>query len=142
MALKRSSHAVYDTNYHLVWCPKRRKDIFTEKEIRERAEQVVREICDEYRFEITEMEVAENHIHILVSFSPRRFIGEVVRIIKSISARQLFREFPRLRKRLWTGQLWEDGYFARTVGDRMTRQIIEKYIKHHRDIEQGPTQLL
>jgi putative transposase len=141
MALKRSSHAVYDTNYHLVWCPKRRKDIFTEKEIRERAEQVVREICDEYRFEITEMEVAENHIHILVSFSPRRSIGEVVRIIKSISARQLFREFPRLKKRLWTGQLWEDGYFARTVGDRMTRQIIEKYIKHHRDIEQGPTQL-
>jgi putative transposase len=141
MGLKRSSHAVYDTNYHLVWCPKRRKDIFAEKEIRERAEQVVREICDEYRFEITEMEVAENHIHILVSFSPRRSIGEVVRIIKSISARQLFREFPRLKKRLWTGQLWEDGYFARTVGDRMTRQIIEKYIKHHRDIEQGPTQL-
>ncbi len=141
MGLKRSSHAVYDTNYHLVWCPKRRKDIFVDKEIRERAEQVVREICDEYRFEITEMEVAENHIHILVSFSPRRSIGEVVRIIKSISARQLFREFPRLKKRPWTGQLWEDGYFARTVGDRMTRQIIEKYIKHHRDIEQGPTQL-
>lgn len=141
MALKRSSHAVYDTNYHLVWCPKHRKDIFAEKEIRERAEQVVREICDEYGFEITEMEVAENHIHILVSFSPRRTIGEVVRIIKSISARQLFREFPRLKKRMWTGQLWEDGYFARTVGDRMTRQIIEKYIKHHREIEQGPTQL-
>jgi len=141
MGLKRSSHAVYDTNYHLVWCPKRRKDIFAEQEIRERAEQVVREICDEYGFEITEMEVAENHIHILASFSPRRSIGEVVRIIKSISARQLFREFPRLKKRLWTGQLWEDGYFARTVGDRMTRQIIEKYIKHHRDIEQGPTQL-
>jgi len=142
MGLKRASHAVYDTNYHLVWCPKRRKNIFVEKEVRERAEQLVREICGEYGFEITEMEVAENHIHILVSFSPRRFIGEVVRIIKSISARQLFREFPRLRKRLWTGQLWEDGYFARTVGDRMTRQIIEKYIKHHRDIEQGPTQLL
>ena len=141
MGLKRSSHAVYDTNYHLVWCPKRRKDIFAEKEIRERAEQVVREICDEYGFEITEMEIAENHIHILASFSPSRSIGEVVRIIKSISARQLFREFPRLKKRLWTGQLWEDGYFARTVGDRMTRQIIEKYIKHHRDIEQGPTQL-
>ena len=142
MALKRSSHAVYDTNYHLVWCPKRRKNIFAEEETRERAGQIVREICEEYGYEITEMEVAENHIHILVSFPPRRSIGEVVRTIKSISARQLFREFPRLRKRLWTGELWEDGYFARTVGDRMTRQIIEKYIKHHRDVEQGPTQLL
>jgi putative transposase len=142
MGLKRSSHAVYDTNYHLVWCPKRRKDIFAEKETRERAEQILREICEEYGFEITEMEVAENHVHVLISFPPRRSIGEVVRIMKSISARQLFREFPRLKKRLWTGELWEDGYFARTVGDRLTRQIIEKYIKHHRDIEQGPAQLL
>ena len=64
------------------------------------------------------------------------------RPIKSISARELFREFPRIKKRLWSGELWEDGYFARTVGDRMTRQIIDKYIKHHRDIEQGPAQLL
>ena len=142
MGLKRSSHAVYDTNYHLVWCPKRRKKIFEGKVLQERAEQVVREICEEYGFEITEMEVAENHIHILISFPPRYCIGEVVRIIKSISARQLFGEFPRLKKRLWTGELWEDGYFARTVGDRLTRQIIEKYIKHHRDIEQGPAQLL
>jgi putative transposase len=53
----------------------------------------------------------------------------------------LFREFPRIKKKLWSGELWEDGYFARTVGDRMTRQIIDKYIKHHREIEQGPAQL-
>ena len=120
MGLKRSSHAVYDTNYHLVWCPKRRKDIFAAKEIRERAEQVIREICDEYGIEITEMEIAENHIHILVSFSPRRSIGEVVRIIKSNSARQLFREFPRVKRRPYDAA---------------------DHCKHHREIEQGPTQL-
>ena len=87
------------------------------------------------------MEVAIDHVHLLVSFPPKRSIGEVVRIIKSISARELFREFPRIKKKLWSGELWEDGYFARTVGDRMTRQIIDKYIKHHREIEQGPAQL-
>ena len=87
------------------------------------------------------MEVAIDHVHLLVSFPPKRSIGEVVRIIKSISARELFREFPRIKKELWSGELWEDGYFARTVGDRMTRQIIDKYIKHHREIEQGPAQL-
>jgi putative transposase len=141
MGLKRSSHAVYDTVYHLVWCPKYRKNIFGQEEIRERARQVIREISEEYGFEIEEMEVAEDHVHILISFPPKRSIGEVVRTIKSISARELFREFPRIRKRLWAGELWEDGYFARTVGDRMTRQIIEKYIKHHREIEQGPAQL-
>lgn len=141
MGLKRSSHAVYDTTYHLVWCPKYRKKVFSEDEVRERAGQIIREIGEEYGFEIEEMEVAEDHVHILVSFPPKHSIGEVVGIIKSISGRELFREFPRLKKRTWTGEMWEDGYFARTVGDRMTRQIIDKYIKHHREIEQGPTQL-
>jgi len=141
MGLKRASHAVYDTVYHLVWCPKYRKKIFVGEEVRERAEQLIRDICEEYGFEIEEMEVGEDHVHILISFPPKHSISEVVRIIKSISARELFRVFPRLKKRLWSGELWEDGYFARTVGDRLTRQIIDKYIKQHRDIEQGPAQL-
>jgi putative transposase len=141
MGLKRASHAVYDTAYHLVWCPKYRKKVFDSEEVREHAGQLIREICEEYGFEIEEMEVGEDHVHILISFPPKHSIGEVVRTIKSISARELFRVFPRLKKRLWSGELWEDGYFARTVGDRLTRQIIDKYIKHHRDIEQGPAQL-
>ena len=141
MTLKRASHAVYDTVYHLVWCPKYRKKTFGDETIRERAEQLIKEISEEYGIEIEEMEVAIDHVHMLVSFPPKLSIGEVVRTIKSISARELFREFPRIKKRLWAGELWEDGYFARTVGDRMTRQIIDKYIKHHRDIEQGPAQL-
>ena len=141
MSLKRSSHAVYDTAYHLVWCPKYRKKIFTEEEIRERAEQLIKEISEEYGIEIEEMEVAIDHVHLLVSFPPRLSIGEVVRIIKSISARELFRAFPRIKKRLWAGELWEDGYFARTVGDRMTRHVKARYIEHHRDLEQGPAQL-
>ena len=132
---------VYDTTYHLVWCPKRRKTIFKDAEIRHRAEQLFREISDEYEFEIQEMEVGEDHVHILISFHPKYSIGQVVRTLKSISARELFREFPRIKKRLWSGQLWEDGYFARTVGDRMTRQIVEKYIRQHRQDEQGPAQL-
>ena len=132
---------VYDTTYHLVWCPKRRKTIFQDAELRQRAEELFREICDEYEFEIQEMEVGVDHVHILISFHPKYSIGQVVRTLKSISARELFHEFPRIKKRLWSGQLWEDGYFARTVGDRMTRQIVEKYIKHHREEEQGPAQL-
>ena len=141
MTIKRTSHAVYDTSYHLVWCPKYRKQIFERSEIRERAEQLIREISDEYGFEIIEMQVDVEHVHILLSFPPKRSIGEVVRIIKSNSARELFREFPSLKSRLWSGELWEDGYFARTVGDRMTRDVIEQYIEHHRDLTQGPAQL-
>jgi putative transposase len=141
MTIKRTSHAVYDTNYHLVWCPKYRKKVFERAEIRERAEQLIVQISEEYGFEIIEFEVSIDHIHILLSFSPKHSIGEVVRIIKSISARQLFREFPSLKQRLWAGELWEDGYFARTVGDSMTRDVIKKYIAHHQKIKQGPAQL-
>ena len=141
MAIKRTSHAVYDTSYHLVWCPKYRKKIFEQQPIKDRAEQLIRQICQEYGFELIEMEISTKHLHILVSFPPKRSIGEVVRIIKSISARELFCEYPSLKNRLWSGQLWEDGYFARTVGDRMTREIIEKYIENHRNLTQGPAQL-
>ena len=141
MAIKRTSHAVYDTSYHLVWCPKYRKKIFENHQIRERAEQLIRKICAEYDFELIEMEISIEHVHILLSFPPKRSIGVVVRIIKSISARELFRVFPSLKQRLWSGQLWEDGYFARTVGDRMTRDVIEKYIENNRNIKQGPAQL-
>jgi len=109
--------------------------------VRERAKQVIEEISEEYRFEIIELEIEEEHIHIMLSFPPSRSIGEVVRIIKSNSARVLFREFPGIKKSLWSGEMWEDGYFARTVGDRMTSDVIKQYIVSHRDLEQGPAQL-
>jgi len=124
-----------------VWCPKYRKKVFEREEVRERAKQLIEEICEEYRFEVIEKEIVEDHIHVMLSFPPSRSIGEVVRIIKSNSARMLFREFRGLKKRLWSGEMWEDGYFARTVGDRMTRDVIERYIASHRELEQGPAQL-
>jgi putative transposase len=141
MTIQRTSHAVYDTSYHLVWCPKYRKNIFEREELRERAEQLIHEICEEYDYDLMELEVSVDHVHILISFPPKESIGGVVRTIKSISARQLFREFPSLKSRMWSGQLWEDGYFARTVGDRMTCEVVAKYIQHHQDIKQGPAQL-
>ena len=141
MVIKRTSHAVYDTSYHLVWCPKYRKKIFDREEIKERAVQLIEEISEEYGFDVIEMEVAIEHVHILLSFPSRYSISEVVRIIKSITARQLFRAFPMLKQKLWTGELWEDGYFARTVGDKLTSDMIERYIRHHRDEKQSSAQL-
>jgi len=141
MVLRRTSHAVYDTKYHLVWSPKYRKDLFARSYMRERADAVFREIAEEYGFAIEEMQVAEDHVHILISFPPKHSISAVVGLLKSISARSMFREFPSLRKRLWKGELWEDGFFARTVGDKLTVDVIEKYIRHHQEEKQAPAQL-
>ena len=141
MVLRRTSHAVYDTTYHIVWCPKYRKKLFAQNWLRERVVELFREIAEEYEYEIVEMEVAEDHVHLMMSFPPRNSISEVVRTLKSISARELFREYPSIKKKLWKGEMWEDGYFARTVGDKLTKTIIEKYIKHHREKKQSPAQV-
>jgi len=141
MSLRRTSHAVYDTTYHIVWCPKYRKKLFAQNWLRERAAELFREIAEEYEYEIVEMEVAEDHVHFMMSFPPRDSISGVVRTLKSISARELFREYPSIKRKLWKGEMWEDGYFARTVGDKLTKTMIEKYIKHHREKKQSPAQV-
>jgi putative transposase len=132
MALRRASHAVYDTNYHLVWAPKYRKWILRDK-IRERVKELFMEIAEHHEFEILEVEVAIDHVHIFLSFPPRYSIARVVGILKSISASEVFEEFPKVKKELWGGEFWEDGYFARTVGDRITADEIKRYIKYHRE---------
>ena len=141
MAIRRASHAVYDTTYHLVWCPKYRKRLFAQEYLRERARALIAEIADAYDLEIAELEVSEDHVHILLSFPPRLSIGSVVGMLKSLSARALFSEYPSIKQKLWGGELWEDGYFARTVGDAVTGDIVKKYIQHHRQEKQAPAQL-
>jgi len=130
--IRRTKHAVYDLKYHLVWCPKYRKKIFT-KEIEEVARDIFKEVARQYEFEIDEMEVAIDHMHIFLGVPPRYSPSEVVQILKSISAREIFKRFPQLKKQLWAGELWNDGYFARTVGDKVTSDVIRKYIKYHHD---------
>ena len=139
--MRRTSHAVYDTSYHLVWCPKYRKKLFAEKYLRKRARELMLEISESYGFEIDEIEVAKDHVHILLSFPPKFSIGRVVGMLKSISARALFKEYPSIKRKLWGGELWEDGYFARTVGSDVTKQVIEKYIRYHKDEKQAPPRL-
>jgi len=140
MEPKRTSHAVYDAKYHLVWAPKYRKWILR-GDVREKAEQVFREIAENHDFEIDTMEVAQDHVHLFISFPPRYSISRVVGMLKSISASVIFREHPDVKKQLWGGEFWEDGYFARTVGDKVTAEVIRKYIEYHRNEEKNPTQL-
>ena len=140
MGLRRTSHAVYDAEYHLVWAPKYRKWILR-GDIRQRVKELFGEITAHHGIEIDAMEVAEDHVHLFVSFPPRYSISRVVGLLKSISASVLFREFPRIGDQLWGGEFWEDGYFARTVGDEVTGEMIRKYIQYHEEREKAPEQL-
>src|SRR5215212_2762791 len=134
MVFRRSAHAAYDTAYHLVWSPKYRKQILTGA-LAERVEQMFREIAEACDITIGEMEVSPDHVHLFCPFPPRHSIAQVVTRFKSLSARAVFREFPQVKRRLWGGEFWEDGYFARTVGDKVTAEVIRKYIQRHKEAE-------
>ena len=106
MAFRRTAHAVYDTQYHLVWAPKYRKRIL-QGEIRERMDALLREIAEAYRITIDEMEVAVDHVHIFCSFPPSLSITQAVTRLKSLSARAIFREYPQIKRQLWGGEFWD-----------------------------------
>ncbi len=139
MGIRRSKHAVYDLKYHIVWIPKYRKQILG-REVSEYLKGIFRRIAEEYEFWIDTMEVMEDHVHIFVEVPPRYSPAEAVQILKSISAREVFKKFPKLRKQLWAGEVWSDGYFVRSVGDKVTSDIIRKYIKYQTH-DEDPLQL-
>jgi putative transposase len=129
MGIRRTKHAVYDLKYHLVWIPKYRKQIL-DKEISDCIKAIFNMIAERYEFRIDTMEVMEDHVHVFVEVPPRYSPARVVQVMKSISAREVFRKFPDLREQLWAGELWNDGYFVRSVGDKVTADIIRKYIEY------------
>ncbi len=129
MGVRRTKHAVYDLKYHLVWIPKYRKTIL-DKEVSDYLKTIFNKIADEYGFRIDTMEVMEDHVHIFVEVPPRYSPARVVQVMKSISAREVFSKFPELRKQLWAGELWNGGYFVRSVGDKVTADIIRRYIEY------------
>lgn len=137
--IKRTKHAVYDLKYHFVWIPKYRKKLLT-GEVARFVGQVFKRIAREYGWEIEEMAIQPDHVHLFLHVPPKYGPAQVVQIMKSISAREVFKQFPRLRKPLWAGEFWNDGYFVRSVGDQVTAEIIKQYIRYQKD-DRGPKQL-
>ena len=129
MGIRRTKHAVYDLKYHIVWIPKYRKDIL-DKEVSDYSKATFNKIAEEYGLRIDTMEVMEDHVHIFIEAPPKYSTARVVQIMKSISAREIFKKFPELKEQLWAGELWNDGYFVRSVGDEVTADIIRKYIEY------------
>ena len=139
MGIRRAKHAVYDLKYHLVWVPKYRAHILG-GEVAQCVKEVFEQIAQEYDFHIDTMEVMEDHGHVFIEAPPSYAPAEVVQILKSISAREVFKKFPKMRKAMWLGRIWGDGYFVRSVGDKVTADVIRKYIRYQKH-EDTPSQL-
>jgi putative transposase len=127
--VKRTRHAVYDLKYHMVWIPKYRK-VLLKGSVAARLKEIFQGIAERYEFEIDTMEVMEDHVHLFLSAPPRYAPAEVVQIMKSVSGKMVFQEFPEIKEQLWGGELWNDGYFVRSTGDNVTSEVIRKYIRY------------
>ena len=128
MDLVRASHCVFKVRYHMVLCVKYRKWL-----VRDDVEVFLRDvllgISARYGFLLDSIGCDGNHIHVFVGAAPRYSPSNVMQILKSISARRLFEEFPDFRKTLWGAEFWNDGGYIATVGEGVTEEIIKRYIE-------------
>ena len=138
MELRRSAHAVYELKYHLVWVPKYRARILG-GEVNRYLKEVFEQIAEEYGFHIITVEIMEDHVHILIEVPPSYSPSEIVQVLKSISAREIFKKFPKMKKMMWSGKIWNEGYFVRSIGDKVTAEVIKKYIRYQKQ-EENPKQ--
>ena len=126
---KSLSQCKYLVQYHLVWCPKFRFEVINGN-IKKSLENILGNICNKYQYEILELEVMSDHIHIFLSAKPTVAPTDIVRTLKSISAIELFKKYPKLKKfYARCGSLWSKGYFVSTIGN-VSSQTIKRYIQN------------
>jgi REP element-mobilizing transposase RayT len=110
----------------------------------ETVENVLKETCLEIskRFQIHFLEIGsdKDHVHFLIQSVPTYAPTKIVRIVKSITAREIFARAPEVKKQLWGGEFWSDGYFMSTVGKNGTETSIQQYVKNQ-GVEQEYSQL-
>lgn len=115
--------------YHLVFPAKYRRAVFDTQ-----VDEVLKEVCLEiekrYQLKFIEIGTDNDHVHFLVQSVPMYSVTKIVTMIKSLTAREIFKQCPQVKKKLWGGEFWSDGYFASTVGKHGDEKIIGKYVQN------------
>jgi len=125
--LKHGRTVVYNVNYHIVWSTKYRKEVLTGN-IEQRLKEFMNEIAEDKGFEIKSMEIMPDHVHVFVTAHPKYSPSYIYKILKGISGRKLFIEFPELKNQLWKGQLWNPSTYIETIG-HISEETIKRYIE-------------
>lgn len=130
MDILSASHTRYNIQYHFVWIVKYRKDLLYDKERQKKLRKTVEEISERHWFVVVSMATDGNHVHLFLRVAPRYSPARIMNLIKGISAKKMFTEYPDLKKLLWGGEFWGDGYYVATVGYGITTDIIKNYIEN------------
>ena len=114
--------------YHIVCPAKYRKVVLTDE-----VDDVLKDICvaisKRYEMHFVEIGIDKDHVHFLVQSVPTYSPTKIVRTIKSITAREIFRRVPSVKKDLWGGEFWTDGYYINTVSKRGNEDVVRQYVK-------------
>lgn len=122
---------VYNVNYHIVWSVKYRKKVLTQ-EVELYLKKIFKEIAEEKGFLLQMVEMGEqDHIHVFVSAHPKIAPSYIVKMLKGISGRKIFLQFPEIKQKLWKGVLWNSSYYIETVGS-ISEDVIKRYIANQK----------
>ena len=125
---KKLSHVIYKCEYHIVWVPKYRLRIL-KGEIKTLLARDIRLLCEWKQCEVQELNIQEDHIHLLISVPPKVSISKLMGVLKGKLAIKLFKSYPKLKQKpYWGNHFWARGYFVSTVG--LDEEMIRKYVKH------------
>ena len=123
------SHNVSVLMYHFVCPAKYRKIVFSE-EVDKTLKEVCLEIEKRYEIYFVEIGTDKDHVHFLIQSVPTYSPTKIIRLVKSITAREIFEKHPEVKKKLWGGEFWSDGYYVNTVSKFGNEQIISNYVKN------------
>lgn len=130
--LKSTAQTKYDLRYHFVFCPKYRKRVLSGK-IAKTIEGMIRFCCQVNQWEIYELAVQQDHIHLFMSSPPKFSPSRVMKLVKGGTARKIKQKFPELHEIYWGAGFWADGYLVKSVGE-MTDKVVSNYVKNQSNI--------
>ena len=122
---------VYNVNYHFVWSTKYRRKVLV-GDVAERLKELNKSISVDKRFEIVVQEVQPDHVPLFIRAHPKFAPSTITKVLKGITAKKLFEEFPELRSKLWKGHLWNPSYYIGTCGD-CSKDVVIKYIQTQKE---------
>ena len=110
-------------------CPAKYRRVVFSESVDNTLKETCLEISKRYQIHFLEIGTDENHVHFLVQSVPTYSPTKIVTIIKSITAREVFRQHPEVKQKLWGGEFWTDGYFVNTVSKFGDEKTISKYVR-------------
>ena len=122
------SHNVSILLYHYV-CPAKYRKIVISKAVDMTMKEICLEIEKRYEVHFLEIGTDKDHVHFLVQSVPMKSAYEIIRMVKSITAREIFRKHPEVKTKLWGGEFWTDGYFVNTVSKFGDETTITNYVR-------------